>query len=132
MLRALWDRCSGHQCMCRCIRYTGVCLTSTYTSVTHSLRGVHVCVYAYIYVCVYICIWIRMCVYDLTCKRGSVGQSEGLSIPRSSSRASVAQLVRARDCQSLGRRFDSVKNLTTQIPMNLNFIDPQTRVLNYF
>ena len=48
------------------------------------------------------------------------------------SRASVAQLVRARDCQSLGRRFDSVKNLTTQIPMNLNFIDPQTRVLNYF
>ena len=24
------------------------------------------------------------------------------------SRASVAQLVRARDCQSLGRRFDSV------------------------
>ena len=25
-----------------------------------------------------------------------------------SSRASVAQLVRARDCQSLGRRFDSV------------------------
>ena len=37
-----------------------------------------------------------------------------------------------RDCQSLGRRFDSVKNPTTQIPMNLNFIDPQTRVLNYF
>ena len=48
------------------------------------------------------------------------------------SRASVAQLVRARDCQSVGRRFDSVKNPTTQIPMNLNFIDPQTRVLNYF
>ena len=48
------------------------------------------------------------------------------------SRASVAQLVRARDCQSLGRRFDSVKSPTTQIPMNLNFIDPQTRVLNYF
>ena len=50
----------------------------------------------------------------------------------STSRASVAQLVRARDCQSLGRRFDSSKNPTTQIPMNLNFIDPQTRVLNYF
>ena len=48
------------------------------------------------------------------------------------SRASVAQLVRARDCQSLGRRFDSIKNPITQIPMNLNFIDPQTRVLNYF
>ena len=25
-----------------------------------------------------------------------------------------------------------MKNPTTQIPMNLNFIDPQTRVLNYF
>ena len=30
------------------------------------------------------------------------------SIMHSTSRASVAQLVRARDCQSLGRRFDSV------------------------
>ena len=45
----------------------------------------------------------------LTCKRGSVGQSEGLSIPRSS--------VRFR--------------LKPDTP-NSNFIDPQTRVLNYF
>ena len=29
-------------------------------------------------------------------------------VMRVTSRASVAQLVRARDCQSLGRRFDSV------------------------
>ena len=49
----------------------------------------------------------------LTCKRGSVGQSEGLSIPRSSS--SIPS-----------------ENPITQILMNLNFIDPQTRVLNYF
>ena len=49
--------------------------------------------------------------YDLTCKRGSVGQSEGLSIPRSS--------VRFR------------QNPTSQIPMDLNFIDPQTSVINY-
>ena len=31
-----------------------------------------------------------------------------LSTAIKTSRASVAQLVRARDCQSLGRRFDSV------------------------
>ena len=31
-----------------------------------------------------------------------------LSEIEKTSRASVAQLVRARDCQSLGRRFDSV------------------------
>ena len=49
---------------------------------------------------------------DLTCKRGSVGQSEGLSIPRLSVRFRL--------------------NPTTQILMNMNFIDPQTRVLNYF
>ena len=41
----------------------------------------------YIYICiyVYICICVYMCLH-LTCKRGSVGQSEGLSIPRSSVR----------------------------------------------
>ena len=49
---------------------------------------------------------------DLTCKRGSVGQSEGLSIPRSSVRFRL--------------------NPIPQILMNLNFIDPPTRVLNYF
>jgi len=40
-------------------------LTSTYTSVTHSLQGVHTCVCAYIYVYACICMWIRMCVYDI-------------------------------------------------------------------
>jgi len=40
-------------------------LTSTYTSATHSLQGVQICVYAYI--CIYACIckWMRMCVYDI-------------------------------------------------------------------
>ena len=47
---------------------------------------------------------------DLTCKRGSVGQSEGLSIPRSS--------VRFR--------------LNPDTSNSHEFIDPQTRVLNYF
>ena len=42
----------GTSALGRCIRYTGVCLTPTYTSVTHSLQGLHICVYAYIYVCV--------------------------------------------------------------------------------
>ena len=37
--------------------------------------------YIKIYICIYIYIY-----NDLTCKRGSVGQSEGLSIPRSSVR----------------------------------------------
>ena len=49
----------------------------------------------------------------------------------SSSCASVAQLVRASNCESLVRRFDSVWNPRTQIPMDLNYIDPQSRVLNY-
>jgi len=37
----------------------------------------------------------------------------------------VAQLVRARDRKFPGCRFDSVKNLRTQIPMDLNYIIPQ-------
>ena len=46
----------------------------------------------------------------------------------------LAQLVRTRDCQSRGRRFDSgkkLKNPRTQIYMDLRYIDPQARVLNY-
>ena len=42
----------GASALGKCIRYTGVCLTPMYTSATHSLRGVHICVYAYIYMCV--------------------------------------------------------------------------------
>ena len=44
------------------------------------------------------------------------------------------QLVRARDCQSRGRRFASGNNSKksrTQIYMDLSYIDPQARVLNY-
>ena len=51
-------------------------------------------------------------ILDLTCKRGSVGQSEGLSIPRSSVRFRPKPIP--------------------QILMNLNFIDPPARVLSYF
>ena len=38
---------------------------------------------------------------------GSGDIKGGTDICDKTSRASVAQLVRARDCQSLGRRFDS-------------------------
>jgi len=50
------NRFSGHQCMCSCMRYTDVPVTSTCTIATHSLQGVHICVYAYICVCACICI----------------------------------------------------------------------------
>jgi len=51
--------------MDRCLRYTGVFFTLTYTSATHSLQVVYICVY--LYICVYagICIWMRMCFYDI-------------------------------------------------------------------
>jgi len=49
--------------------------------------------------------------FDLKCKRGSFGQSEAVLIPRSS--------VRFR------------QNPSTQIPKDLTYIDPQSRVLNY-
>ena len=61
--------------------------TPTYTSANTIAAGcAHMCICMCVYAC--ICIWMRMCIYDvdLTCKRGSVGQSEGLSIPRSSVR----------------------------------------------
>jgi len=32
---------------------------------THSLQGVHICVYVHIYVYACLRIWIRMCVYDI-------------------------------------------------------------------
>jgi len=47
----------------------------------------------------------------------------------------IAQLVRAQDRQFRGRRFDSGKNSKKkkriQIYMDLSYIDPQARVLNY-
>jgi len=51
--------------MCNYMSYTDVLLTSTYTSATHSLQVVHICVYAYICVYACICIWMRKCVYDI-------------------------------------------------------------------
>ena len=47
----------------------------------------------------------------------------------------LAELVRAQDCQSRGRRFASGKNSKnprTQIYMDFRYIDPQARVLNYY
>ena len=56
----------------------------------------YIYIYIYIYTCTHIYVYIYTYTYiyeytphgilDLTCKRGSVGQREGLSIPRSSVR----------------------------------------------
>ena len=46
----------------------------------------------------------------------------------------LAQLVRARDSRYQGRRFDSgkfSKNPRNQVYMDLRYIHPQARVLNY-
>ena len=44
----------------------------------------------------------------------------------------LAQLVRARDCHSQGRRFDSGKNSKNRkLKSRFEFIDPQARILNY-
>jgi len=59
-LQVFWALVHGQVCMLhRCV------FTPTYTSATHSLQVVHICVY--VYMCVYacICIWMRMCVYDI-------------------------------------------------------------------
>ena len=53
---------------------------------------IHINMYICTYICIYVHICIHTCIYILyiciymciSCKRGSVGQSEGLSIPRSS------------------------------------------------
>jgi len=56
--------------MSSCMRYTDVPLTSTYTSATHSLQVVHICVYAYIYASVYMhahvygCVCASMILFD--------------------------------------------------------------------
>ena len=59
-LQVFWGLVHGQACMLhRCV------FTPTYTSATHSLQVVHICVY--VYMCVYacICIWMQMCVYDI-------------------------------------------------------------------
>jgi len=61
-LQVMWALVHGRVCMLhRCV------FTPTYTSATHSLQVVHICVY--VHKCVYacICIWMRMCVYDIAC-----------------------------------------------------------------
>jgi len=60
VLRAVY-RCSENRCTCSCMCYTDILLTLLYTSVTHSLQVVHICVCTYIYV--YAC--MRMCVHDI-------------------------------------------------------------------
>ena len=52
---SVWAGVYVHRCV----------FTPTYTSATHSLQVVHICVY--VYMCVYacICMWMRMCVYDI-------------------------------------------------------------------
>ena len=59
-LQVFWALVHGRECVLHwCV------FTPTYTSVTHSLQVVHICVY--VYMCVYacICIWMHMCVYDI-------------------------------------------------------------------
>jgi len=65
VLHALWNRCFGHQCMGRCVRYTGVFLHQRTHLRTHLLQVVYICVYLYICVYACICIWMRMCIYDI-------------------------------------------------------------------
>ena len=64
------------------------------------------------FVALVLCVWLWLrrgvaCEAPCAC---CVGENAGnmLASFGTTSRASVAQLVRARDCQSLGRRFDSV------------------------
>jgi len=66
------------------------------------LQVIKIPINIYIYIYIYI---------DLTCKRGSVGQTKGLLIPRLSIRFRLKP-----------------KNINR---MDLNYTDPQTRVLNY-
>ena len=59
-LQVFWALVHGRVCMLhRCV------FTPTYTSATHSLQVVHICVYVYMCVNACICTWMRMCVYDI-------------------------------------------------------------------
>ena len=70
------------------------------------------------YTCVYLCVGereiecVHVCVYDVTCKRGSSCQIEGLSIPRSS------RSFHLNPKHSNSHAFD--------------YIGPESRVLNYW
>ena len=75
------------------------------------------CIYISIYICMYtyICTYIHIYVHPGRCKTSSVGQSAGLWIPRSSVRF-----------------WQVPKKSRTQIYMDLSYIDPQARVLNFW
>ena len=72
----------------------------------------YIYIYAYKYISIYIYIYINT--YPRRCKTNSVGQSAGLLIPRLS--------VRFRQ---------KLKKSRTQIYIDLSYIEPQARVLNY-
>jgi len=58
--QVFWALVHGQVCtLYRCV------FTPTYTSATHSLQVVYICIY--LCICVYPCIfiWMRMCVYDI-------------------------------------------------------------------
>jgi len=58
--QVFWSLVYGQACtLHRCV------LTPTYTSATHSLQVVYICVYSYICVYACICIWVCMCIYDI-------------------------------------------------------------------
>ena len=59
-LQVLWALVHG-----RVFMLHGCVFAPTYTSATHSLQVVHICVHVYICVFACICIWMRMCVYDI-------------------------------------------------------------------
>ena len=63
--------------------------------------------YRYVYTCICIYKYIYMYIYVYRYEDEYASTSTHTCIYMTS-RASVAQLVRARDCQSLGCRFDSV------------------------
>ena len=56
--QVFWALVHGRVCtLRRCV------FIPTYTSVTHSLQVVHVCVYVYMCVDACVCVWMRVCVY---------------------------------------------------------------------
>ena len=114
---------SMYICVCICIHmyiYVYTCICSyiciyTYIYINmcvniHRYVHIYICIYVYIYIHIYIYIEI----YPRQFKTSSVGQSAGLLIQRPS--------VRFRQ---------KLQKPRTQIYIDLSYIDPQARVLNY-
>jgi len=59
VLHALWNRCSGHQCMCRCVLYTGV-FWHQRTDLPHT--RCRMCTYVYVHIYVYTHAYVYGCV----------------------------------------------------------------------